>query len=47
VTEAQLIRQVWVLDAVSQTDQVADVLVQDGDRSGMVALTITAIPCQC
>jgi dihydroorotase len=43
VTEAQLIQQVRVLDPISQTDQVADVLVQDGIVAA-VAPTITAIP---
>jgi dihydroorotase len=42
-TGAQLIQQVRVLDAVTQTDQVADVLVQDGVVTD-VAPSITVIP---
>ncbi|MEO1068148.1 MAG: dihydroorotase [Cyanobacteria bacterium J06638_6] len=51
MTEVQLIQQVRVLDPVSQTDQVADVLVQDGVVAAIVqdwpeanAPTIPAIP---
>jgi dihydroorotase len=40
---AQLIQQVRVLDAVTQTDQVADVLVQDGVVVAM-APVLTVIP---
>jgi dihydroorotase len=43
VTEIQLIQQVRVLDAVAQTDQVADVLVQDGVVTE-IAPSITVIP---
>ncbi|MBD2105788.1 dihydroorotase [Nodosilinea sp. FACHB-13] len=42
-TGAQLIQQVRVLDAVTQTDQVADVLVQDGMVTE-IASSITVIP---
>jgi dihydroorotase len=42
-TGAQLIQQVRVLDAVTQTDQVADVLVQDGVVTD-VAPSLTVIP---
>lgn len=43
MTEAQLIQQVRVLDAVTQTDQVADVLVQDGMVTA-IAPALTLIP---
>ncbi|MBW4463326.1 MAG: dihydroorotase [Nodosilinea sp. WJT8-NPBG4] len=43
MTEIQLIQQVRVLDAVAQTDQVADVLVQDGVVTE-IAPSITVIP---
>lgn len=42
-TGAQLIQRVRVLDAVTQTDQVADVLVQDGVVTA-IAPSITVIP---
>lgn len=42
-TGAQLIQQVRVLDAVTQTDQVADVLVQDGVVTE-IASSLTVIP---
>ncbi len=43
MTEIQLIQQVRVLDAVTQTDQVADVLVQDGVVTE-VASSLNVIP---
>ncbi|MBD1872570.1 dihydroorotase [Nodosilinea sp. FACHB-131] len=43
MTEIQLIQQVRVLDAVTQTDQVADVLVQDGVVTE-IAPSLTVIP---
>jgi dihydroorotase len=43
VTEVQLIQQVCVIDAVTQTDQISDVLVRHGTLEAM-APSLSAIP---
>ena len=39
----ELIQQVWVIDAVSQTDQVCDVLIQRG-RITAIAPSLSEVP---